>query len=1214
MRFEQLESRQLLSITLPSISNVTLKAGTTVYVPLSGADSGHTVNYSVVASDYSKLTTVMMPASNKTLRLTVEINGIEKTMDFQLFDNLSPTTTAAIEQWVNAGYYDGLEIYRNYWLDTSTPALIQGGNTDPTSGAIKTAKDNIGEEFNPSLQYTTAGMLGMARTSTVGTSSSEFFITESGSDDMRAFLDYEYTIFGVQTSGWDVVSTIAAMSNKSSSSSYLTTPVSIVSAEIITDNQGGVLQISAPTGVTGSVTVTVTAYDDTGSATPQPFTVTIGADTSSNPTNPFKSVIPTTPTSLAYVPGTSQTTTNSSLQFEVSGVTSGNLVEILCDGNVIGQATANGTTVTVTTDSSTTIADGIHKFTAIQIAEDKTVSMTESSTTVTETADVPSFNSSAVQLTVDTVAPVFNYLSVKAAVVGVPYTCQVAVAEGTSTGVTYVLNAKPDGMSINATTGLITWTPTSGQDGTANVTVRASDAAGNSTTDSYDITVLASNAAPVLTVASPLMGATDENTAFPISLATFINSSTGTSIQDTDTGAVLGGVALTATTGNGTWYYSLDNSTYVAVGSVSTSSALLLPASAYLRYVPDGKNGETTPATITYCAWDTTGGAATGRVDLSGTNATGNSTAYSTASDTAKLTVNGLNDAPELTTATPSLGNVECRVTTTMKLSTFVNNGTGTSAITDVDTNAVIGGIALVGTTGSGTWAYSLDGLTYTSIGTVSATAALLLPKSAYLQYTPATVAGETATIVYRAWDTTTGTQATTFDVSSNGGTTAFSSTTNTASLTVKANAAPVLTAAAPSLGLIASGATTTISLAKFINNGTGTTTVTDTNTDAVIGGMALVGTTGNGTWAYSLDGSTYTNIGTVSKTAALLLPKIATLKYTATSAAETATITYCAWDVTSGTAVGTADTSTKGGTTAFSAATDTASLKVGTCSISGYVYIDFDNDGRRITPSGHAHQGIEGVVITLSKQTSSGWSAIASTITDANGKYSFNNLAAGTYRVQETQPTCFAEGLATLGTIAGKTGGVPGGRDVFAMELAVNQKAADFNFGELGLKAKYFSSKMLMPSAPRVESLLNTAPVVTLSQSTTSSAVTYKSGGSAVAVASSATIKDSDNTDSSKAMLASLKVTLVDPPNGSSEELTVDTSSTSITASYANNVLTFSGVASVSDYQKVLRIVKYKNNASSPTLGQRTVTATVFDGIAWSEKASTTLSVVASS
>ena len=113
LQMETLEDRQLLSITLPTITNVTLSAGTTIFVPLAGSDPGQTVNYAVTASDYSKLTPVMMPQTNKSLQFKVNINGVDEPMDFQLFDNLAPNTTAADRELGQSGFYNGLQIYRN---------------------------------------------------------------------------------------------------------------------------------------------------------------------------------------------------------------------------------------------------------------------------------------------------------------------------------------------------------------------------------------------------------------------------------------------------------------------------------------------------------------------------------------------------------------------------------------------------------------------------------------------------------------------------------------------------------------------------------------------------------------------------------------------------------------------------------------------------------------------------------------------------------------------------------------------------------------------------------------------------------------------------------------------------------------------------------------------------------------------------------------------
>ncbi len=485
---------------------------------------------------------------------------------------------------------------------------------------------------------------------------------------------------------------------------------------------------------------------------------------------------------------------------------------------------------------------------------------------------------------------------------------------------------------------------------------------------------------------------------------------------------MVGGIAVVGVVGNGTWAYSLDGTTFTAVGTVSATSALLLPASADLRYTPNPASGET--ATITYCAWDTTSGQAGATAD---TTANGGATAFSTATDTASLTVTSVNHAPVLTAASPSLGTVVSTTADTIALGgTFINNGSGTTTITDIDQVAVIGGIALTGVTGSGTWAYSLDGTTFTSVGLVSASSALLLPSTAQLQYTPASGVerncddhllrlGHDQRHQPRAPPTRPPTAA------------PRPSARPPTPPRCRSIDAPVLSAAKPSLGTTGLSAAMTVNLAgTFINNGSGTTTITDPDTNAVVGGIAVTGITGTGTWAYSLDGTTFTSVLTVSASSALLLPSTAELRYTPSSTvSETATITYCAWDTTAGTAGSTADTTANGGATAFSTATDTASLTVAGGSISGYVYIDADNDGLRIIPGGGVSFGVPGVVVELFSQGSS--AATATVLTASDGSYHFNDLAAGTYSVQELQPSNYMEGKETVGTVGGVSTGTAG-------------------------------------------------------------------------------------------------------------------------------------------------------------------------------------------
>ena len=125
-----------------------------------------------------------------------------------------------------------------------------------------------------------------------------------------------------------------------------------------------------------------------------------------------------------------------------------------------------------------------------------------------------------------------------------------------------------------------------------------------------------------------------------------ILASTGSNrITDDDAGA-LQGIAISATAnGTGTWQYSLDNGTnWDNVGTVSSTQALLLRSTDLVRFVPNGQNGTT--GSITFAAWDQSGGVAGTKDSLSGA---GGSSAFSTATEVASITVTSVNDAPTIT-------------------------------------------------------------------------------------------------------------------------------------------------------------------------------------------------------------------------------------------------------------------------------------------------------------------------------------------------------------------------------------------------------------------------------------------------------------------------------------------------------------------------------------------------------------------------------------
>lgn len=151
------------------------------------------------------------------------------------------------------------------------------------------------------------------------------------------------------------------------------------------------------------------------------------------------------------------------------------------------------------------------------------------------------------------------------------------------------------------------------------------------------------------------------------------------------------------------------------------------------------------------------------------------------------------NNAPVLTPIAPTLTTITEDETNPAGslISTIVG-----SSITDADT-AAEEGIAITTVAGThGAWQYSLDnGSNWTPIGTVTNTSALLLRDVDMVRFVPDAQDGTTATITYRAWDQTSGTEGTKVDVSTNGSGTAFSTATDTATLTVNAiNDGPVNT------------------------------------------------------------------------------------------------------------------------------------------------------------------------------------------------------------------------------------------------------------------------------------------------------------------------------------------------------------------------------------------------------------------------------------
>ncbi|MEN2980600.1 DUF4347 domain-containing protein, partial [Tistrella arctica] len=457
---------------------------------------------------------------------------------------------------------------------------------------------------------------------------------------------------------------------------------------------------------------------------------------------------------------------------------------------------------------------------------------------------------------------------------------------------------------------------------------------GGAQTDSDTVTlsVTAVQDAPVISGDGiDLPDGTEQTGTGTIAIADLL---TDAGYSDADTGA-LSGIAITGVTGNSIWQYTTDGTNWFQISAVSGSSAILLDASASLRYVPDFENGET--ATISFRAWDQTSGTATnGSTQFRANTATnGGSTAFSANVATATIVLTDVNDSPSISPDdVPLTGTDEDTTSAVITVSDLLTD----AGYDDADIGASAGGIALTGSAGNGTWQYSTDsGANWFDVGAVSWGAALLLKPDAQLRYVPDGDNGESASLTFKGWDQTEGTAAdgatrSTYNITTSGGLTAFSFQEADATITVTSvNDAPVISPDDVTLtGTDRETRSDPVTISDLLTDaGYG-----DVDTGA-LSGIAITGLTGNGTWAYTTDGTNWFSVGTVSGSAALLLGATAQLRYTPDGVnPETATINFKAWDQTSGTATSgasrsTADTSTDGGTTAFSSDAATAELAV---------------------------------------------------------------------------------------------------------------------------------------------------------------------------------------------------------------------------------------------------------------------------------------------
>jgi|GEM_PF-683351 len=215
------------------------------------------------------------------------------------------------------------------------------------------------------------------------------------------------------------------------------------------------------------------------------------------------------------------------------------------------------------------------------------------------------------------------------------------------TGVWSASGSKAD---VNALLAGVTFNPALNFNSNFNIATSISDGIAAAVTGTKAFTGVAVNDAPTLdNTQSPTLTAINEDVLDASNTGNTVASIVVTaSIIDVDTPAPKAIAVSAVDNTNGVWQYKIGAGAWIAFDFTTNSGkALLLDSADSIRFVPNANWNGTVSNGITFYAWDKTSGTAGNYLTVSGN--TGATATLSTATDTASLVVNAVNDVPTFT-------------------------------------------------------------------------------------------------------------------------------------------------------------------------------------------------------------------------------------------------------------------------------------------------------------------------------------------------------------------------------------------------------------------------------------------------------------------------------------------------------------------------------------------------------------------------------------
>ena len=747
------------------------------------------------------------------------------------------------------------------------------------------------------------------------------------------------------------------------------------------------------------------------------------------------------------------------------------------------------------------------------------------------------------------------------------------------------------------------FTPTANFNGNGSFTIQAStsnaDGGLGGSTVNATITVNAVNDAPLLdNTKSPTLATINEDAVAPLGdVGTLVSdlvdfaSPAGEvdNVTDADAGAFLGIAVTGADAANGTWYYSInDGANWNALGSVSDVNARLLAADGITRlyFEPNANYNGTLASAITFRAWDQTSGSNGGTANLTSTSTVldqFNAVSYSNNDGSVNWT-----GAWQEIGESDGTGAGMIAVTTYAGMATsglqietdFLSRGVSRQVDLSSATSATLS-FNFIREHGGGTnGVVSLgvyNGSTWTTVHSFNINASDASAQSYSVDISDYANANTQIRFLVTGNDTlgrlhVDNVQVSYTTVTGTGGTTAFSTATDTASIVVN----PVNDAPALGNGSLAAVNEDTASPGGETVSTIFTGQFADIDAGSSFGGIAVVGNTANagtqGSWQYSTNGGgNWFGIGTVGDDATALAVSSSTLIRflpVADYNGSPPDLVVRGLDNTYGGGFSTTagsetrvnvDTASNGGATSIADATANLSTSISAVA---------DTPSVTNTTTNEDTQSTSGLVI--SRNVADGAEVTHFKITGITNGTLYKN--DGTTQITNGSFITFAEGNAGLKftptadfngngsiTIQASTSNVDGGLGGSTVNATITVNA------------------------------INDAPTVT----TTGSALAYTENDPATVIDAGLTVSDPDNVN-----LDSVVVRITGNFT-TGQDVLAFTNQLGITGNWnaGTGILTLSGPATVANYQTALRTVTYQNTSDNPNTAVRTISFTADDG-----------------